>query len=891
MKPIRLTFNGINSFSEKTEIDFKKLTAGGLFGIFGDTGSGKSTVLDCINFALYGDVDRSKKKTDIINYDCEQAEVSFEFNLLSEGKRQTYLVERTLKKKSGLGKATLYVKDGETLSCIADNTTSVNAKTEELLGLGADDFRKCIALPQGEFAQFVQSSPADRFKLIERLFSLSRYGDRLKERILQKENETEAEYREINGELTAYGDVSEETIKLCSENIEKDKKELETLNAKCDEAKKYYERLYNLSENKKLLDDTRSELEELERKKTETEELRKVIKALPVCNAIVGYVKEVERKRAALDEDDKKYTFFIEKLAKTEEEIKKIESEIKSADREGVDRALREKLAAYETAATTVEELKKERESLLHSRSAYKETALAAKRAYGERETAAREYAEAKKAYDGCEKTDIGEVLENKLKPAILKEEYQKELVFLGELREEIKGYDDTSNLYLFVKEVLTERMDYYGDLILDAVGGKMDVKAEIDRLKKETDEKERLFKIADGKRERLAEAEKQIALSEREVERIQKDGEQQSARVERLVRALQSIFGEGEENYAAATEAVKKRIKENDELRESELKRIDGLKKEVESVKTNAEIIKSRRESLVKEIEATDKKIADSLKKSGFDSVEECTAVAERALSYGDAEETVKSFDARLIALTERKARLEKLKGIEEATRDAVKYAENDYNALNAALKDKHADVRLGETRLKEFSIKLEKKKLTEKKRDEVKGRLDTVSALKELTRGNKFLEYIAGEYLSDISKAASVTLLKLSGGRYFLSYLDTFYVGDNFNEGNLRGVNTLSGGETFLVSLSLALALSAEICRGSMRSIEFFFLDEGFGTLDDGLIDTVMDSLEKLKSADFTIGVISHVEELKHRIGNKIIVNKATETHGSTVAFSYEV
>lgn len=98
---------------------------------------------------------------------------------------------------------------------------------------------------------------------------------------------------------------------------------------------------------------------------------------------------------------------------------------------------------------------------------------------------------------------------------------------------------------------------------------------------------------------------------------------------------------------------------------------------------------------------------------------------------------------------------------------------------------------------------------------------------------------------------------------------------------------MNTLSGGETFLVSLSLALALSQTICA-SLKSIEFFFLDEGFGTLDGALVDTVMNALEKLKSSHFTIGVISHVEELKHRIDSKITVNKATESHGSTVQIS---
>ena len=149
--------------------------------------------------------------------------------------------------------------------------------------------------------------------------------------------------------------------------------------------------------------------------------------------------------------------------------------------------------------------------------------------------------------------------------------------------------------------------------------------------------------------------------------------------------------------------------------------------------------------------------------------------------------------------------------------------------------------------------------------------------------------MEFVASEYLSDISAAATTTLLRLTGGRYFVRYEQGFYVGDNLCGGELRSVNTLSGGETFLVSLSLALALSSAIYAKSLKPIEFFFLDEGFGTLDEKLIDTVMDSLEKLKNSRFSIGLISHVEELKHRIGTKVIVTGAAESGSSQIQISY--
>ena len=178
-----------------------------------------------------------------------------------------------------------------------------------------------------------------------------------------------------------------------------------------------------------------------------------------------------------------------------------------------------------------------------------------------------------------------------------------------------------------------------------------------------------------------------------------------------------------------------------------------------------------------------------------------------------------------------------------------------------------------------------LERKRTLEKGLAEAKRKAEIFERLKKLFEGNKFMEFVAEEYLQTVAENASGRLLTLTDGRYFLRYDGGFFVGDNFNGGNLRGVYTLSGGETFLVSLSLALALSAEICARSLRPIEFFFLDEGFGTLDERLVDTVMDSLEKLKGEHFSIGIISHVEELKHRIGRKLTVKKATEKRGSQI------
>jgi exonuclease SbcC len=151
-----------------------------------------------------------------------------------------------------------------------------------------------------------------------------------------------------------------------------------------------------------------------------------------------------------------------------------------------------------------------------------------------------------------------------------------------------------------------------------------------------------------------------------------------------------------------------------------------------------------------------------------------------------------------------------------------------------------------------------------------------DMLEQLQKLLKGNAFIEFISEERMRYIATEASITLGQLTKFRYVIE-LDTengFVIRDNANGGVLRSVASLSGGETFLTSLSLALALSSQLQLKGQSPLEFFFLDEGFGTLDNSLLDTVMDSLERLSSSKRVIGLISHVPELKNRIARRLIV-----------------
>ncbi|MGM1046586.1 MAG: AAA family ATPase [Bacillota bacterium] len=161
-----------------------------------------------------------------------------------------------------------------------------------------------------------------------------------------------------------------------------------------------------------------------------------------------------------------------------------------------------------------------------------------------------------------------------------------------------------------------------------------------------------------------------------------------------------------------------------------------------------------------------------------------------------------------------------------------------------------------------------------------------ERLSKLQSCLRGNAFVEYVAEEQLMQVSQSASERLRFLTKQRYSLE-VDSgggFVIRDDANGGVRRPVSTLSGGETFLTSLSLALALSAQIQLRGQYPLQFFFLDEGFGTLDPELLDTVITSLERLHNDQLTVGIISHVPELRSRLPRKLVVRPAEHSGGGS-------
>ncbi len=155
---------------------------------------------------------------------------------------------------------------------------------------------------------------------------------------------------------------------------------------------------------------------------------------------------------------------------------------------------------------------------------------------------------------------------------------------------------------------------------------------------------------------------------------------------------------------------------------------------------------------------------------------------------------------------------------------------------------------------------------------------KLDLLKELSDLNKGGIFVEYVANRYIKHIVLDASKRLFNMSQSKYSLELLESnFVIKDNYNGGIIRSPRSLSGGEVFMASLSLALSLSSKIQLKNKSPLEIFFLDEGFGTLDNNTLDTVINTLEQLQTNNISVGIITHVEEIKNRVQNKIIVTSS--------------
>ncbi|MDP4209700.1 MAG: SMC family ATPase [Bacteroidota bacterium] len=344
-------------------------------------------------------------------------------------------------------------------------------------------------------------------------------------------------------------------------------------------------------------------------------------------------------------------------------------------------------------------------------------------------------------------------------------------------------------------------------------------------------------------------------------------------------------------ETLTSKAETLKKQYETISLKYQQEDKRLSELKNQASALNGSIETNKKTLLSLTADLDVLNAQIADKLQASGNLSHDYVKSVLAKQLDTAGIKKRIETYRHELQTTLQLIAQTEsELQGkiydemLHAEVKEQLATLSQQITGLNQELGRIKNEIQRQKTDLERY-LKL-KAEL-----DQLELRGQDITEMKNLFRGNAFVNFISTVYLETLCKAANDRFYKLTRQKLSLELADdnSFEVRDFMNEGKLRNVKTLSGGQTFQASLSLALALADSIQKLSAGHENFFFLDEGFGTLDKDSLNIVFDTLKSLRRENRIVGVISHVEEMQQEIETYLkVVND--EHEGSLVKASWE-
>ncbi len=797
MKPLLLSFSGLNSYREKQTIDFEALGSTGLFGIFGPTGAGKSTILDAITLALFGDVDRNKKaRGALVNLYEKRCEVDFLFSL----RGHVYRAQRVLEQDKGnpLSASTdncrLYDQDNDLV--LASKAKEMDQKIQRLLGLDFDHFSQAVVLPQGKFDTFLRLTPAKRGDVLEQLFHLNEYGNRLEEVARAKKNGLQQELEGCRIKKEMLGDCSKEKIDGLQQKLEQAEIELQELEINKEKAQKRF-----------------AECEQFAKKTNELEKSRQSL----------GQLKQLE---AAVEQKE--------------------EALVKNQKAAGIKDIIDQAFAAYNQAKDAKEQLEEVRKQFVTLQTYFTQGEVPPGLAI------VREIDDILRPLLKNEQVlqEEKNKLENKWNNAkekiiALDEKYKRDFESWKQKEAALRSLQE-SQMAAFLASSLQpfKPCPVCGSLEHPAP---VTVSADLPDFQVEKEE----------------------------VEALQKSWEKSKKDLDENNYFLQKIQAEIDIVKEKLNLAQKERQCFCDERKNHVEKQLVQMESQYNTLQKNADVLKET--SCARALE------------QGFSSVNEAKKAVLDEESFKRLAQEITDYRSRQKGLQADVERLEKELCDAQYQAQDLQAARENLDTLQKRWQQLIEEKTVSQKDLEQLKKNQDVYRQILEQEKVLQHQLDLTLHLLKLLQGRAFVRFLAAESLRELVYTASITLGYLSNQRYQLELFEEnngsdFIMVDHYYGGQKRLVSTLSGGEIFLVSLALALALSAKI-QMQGAPLEFFFLDEGFGTLDSDKLEMVMTTLERLPSNNRMVGIISHVAEIKGRLPKYLEVIPANEEHGSMI------
>ncbi|MBO3374499.1 SbcC/MukB-like Walker B domain-containing protein [Clostridium perfringens] len=505
MKPIKLEVKGLNSFIDKQVVEFDKLTERGLFGIFGPTGSGKSTILDGITLALYGDI--ARKSSNYINTNCDGVYVSYEFQITgNEVKR--YRVDREFKrdnKSGGIRNKSSKIIDitGGVENVLEEKAKAVTSKCEEIIGLKLDDFMRTVVLPQGKFSEFLKLEGKERRNMLERLFNLRKYGDDLSSKLSLEIRKEKDKMNVLEGQLKGYEGVSEEALKAKEEEINEINLSIKSKEELLKKIKKEFEEAEKVWNTQKELYDKRIEEESLVSRSEEIKSFKERVEISNKADKVIVFINNLEEILKEINKEDLKFNELNKKL----EELINLREENKLKFEE-VSKKKEEKLPDLRLKKEKLLESQKERDILFQIKADGVKLKEACKKIFEDRSR--------------CD-TKLNSIEENekRLNEELKEKEERKEELFVHEEFKNkinsglfiLNSYESLDKQFNEIKSEEIELKKSIKNLTEDKEKSENDLKVKVESLSKTRDKLENLLKETPGDSNSILE--KQIKLGE----------------------------------------------------------------------------------------------------------------------------------------------------------------------------------------------------------------------------------------------------------------------------------------------------------------------------------------------------------------------------------------
>ena len=919
MKPLKLTMSAFGSYAGKNVIDFTGQQQG-IFLITGDTGAGKTTIFDAITYALYNQTSGGERNGNMMRsqYARPETETYVELEFLYRG--QTYRVRRNpdykITKTLKNGKireqkvphsVELTLPDG---TVFPEKKNATDAKIIEILGLTADQFSQIVMIAQGDFLKLLYTKSDERKMIFSKLFrtdiywkiqeNLRRKSMEMDERIQENDRAFEQEKSRIIPLPESEELPLDELVERLRERLKDALKEQNLRRANVEELNKKITKYEEINKLFRSLEKIRQTGKELEARQAESKERRQQIENARKADKVLVAEQQNLRQQQEVEQSAQAIAKMTETLANDQEMFESLKTQLQEVEakqkREAAD--IQKKMLALEQSFPSYEALQNARS----------------------------EEQQAKKVWEDLGKTSEESFHKKEAGIAALKEQQKQQEQVVEQTK---KNWEQTSlgasesakhyeHMYeAFLKEqagILAENLSagcpcpVCGSTVHPDPAKLSDhavTELEVEQAKKTraaAEEKRDLayaaFEAEKTEKQKLAQAvekeEADFVLAQSIAKQQRKEAEQNYVSLQKIAEQIREklvypSFAEAKKQYAAMQKALAAAEQEIERKRQ----KVSELAEAMNTLKGQKLAEEENQKTAIKLAAKTEKEYAKLLEKSGFVSEEtyHLAILPERSRSKLEREE--KEYESQCLRQQSEQKLLEKqvsgktytdtteLNEQLKAEKQALKEAEKTYMELHTAYENDRSV-------LQNCAVYLEKGKKLESEDQVIKSLSKTANGRLSGSAKIDFETYIQRQYFKQIIHEANKRLLTMSNHQFILKLKEEANTGRKTNEGldlsvyslvtdSERDVKTLSGGESFLAALAMALGLS-DIVERSAGAIhpDMMFIDEGFGSLDAQSRQQAIEVLGELAGDSRMVGIISHVTELKEQIDRKLVVSR---------------